>query len=505
MAVPTLELSPDSPFDSSADALVVMVRSGRDGVSLASEHPSLSALGPALGLIGVRGSADQLTRLPSPADGVPPLALIGLGGETTDPDAVRAAVGSALRQLSGLEHVAIALPDGAGPDHAAAALEGAAVGAYAFTGYRTGERPMPAERVTVHGDGHDRSVEMATALATAVHTVRDLVATPALDLYPESFAARVGELAEGLPVEVEVLDEDALREGGYGGIAGVGGGSSRAPRLVVVRYRPEGAGRHLSLVGKGITFDTGGLSLKPAPAMVGMKYDMTGAATVLAVVLAAARLGLPLRVTARLCLAENMPSGSAIRPNDVLRMRNGTTVEVLNTDAEGRLVLADGLADASDEHPDALIDVATLTGAARLAMGERITPVMGDPSLAADIVAAGQRSGEGFWAMPLPAELRATLESDVADLANAKPGSPNGGMMVAGLFLQHFVGRTGEGPDAPRIPWAHLDIAGVANNSGRPWGSTPKGPTGATTRTLIRLAEAMSVGTASAPDPSEAE
>jgi leucyl aminopeptidase len=223
--------------------------------------------------------------------------------------------------------------------------------------------------------------------------------------------------------------------------------------------------------------------------MVGMKYDMTGAATVLAVTLAAARLGLPIRVTARLCLAENLPSGSAIRPNDVLTMRGGTTVEVLNTDAEGRLVLADGIVDASEEQPDALVDVATLTGAARVAMGERTVPVMGDRDLGRRIVEAGESEGEIFWPMPLPAELRAVLESDVADLANAKPGSPAGGMLVAAHFLQHFVGTTGEGSERRRLPWAHLDIAGAANNNGRGWGVTPKGPTGVAVRTLLALAE----------------
>jgi leucyl aminopeptidase len=187
-----------------------------------------------------------------------------------------------------------------------------------------------------------------------------------------------------------------------------------------------------------------------------------------------------------------MPSGSAMRPNDVLHIRGGTTVEVLNTDAEGRLVLADGIAAASEEHPDAIIDVATLTGTARTALGERYIPVMGDEALGAQLVTAGATVGETLWPMPLPPELRHALDSDIADLVNQRPGNTVGGMLVAGLFLKQFVGTTGEGADAAPIPWAHLDIAGVANNSGSPYGMLGKGPTGATVRTLIALSEVFS-------------
>jgi leucyl aminopeptidase len=226
--------------------------------------------------------------------------------------------------------------------------------------------------------------------------------------------------------------------------------------------------------------------------MVGMKYDMTGAATVLAVTLAAARLALPVRITAWMCIAENLPSGTAARPNDVLRIRGGKTVEVLNTDAEGRLVLADGLVAASEEHPDAIVDVATLTGGARVSMGDRYVPVMGDDGLIARTIAAGAAVGEPIWHMPLPPELRSALDSDVADIANARPGNPNGGMLVAAHFLKYFVGTVDDEKDAAQIPWAHLDIAGAANNAGGPHGEIGKGPTGATVRTLIALAEDFS-------------
>jgi leucyl aminopeptidase len=498
MAVPSLSITRSAPATADAEVLVLGVIKGADGPSLASDDPAFASVATALEQIGATGAADQLRRLPAP-DGGAPIALIGLGSAPLTPDGLRLAAGAAARQLTGIERLAIALPITTSAD-AAAVLEGAGIGAYAYTGYRVGSlgtTKTPADEIVVHlPDDVDADVialvARATAVVTAVHTVRDLVNTPPSDLYPETLAAAAVDLAQGLPVEVEVLDEAQLEAGGYGGILGVGSGSPRGPRMVTLRYAPEGATKHLSLVGKGITFDSGGLSLKPAASMVGMKYDMTGAVTVLAVTLAAARLGVPLTITTRLCIAENMPSGTSMRPNDVLRIRGGTTVEVLNTDAEGRLVLADGIAAASEEQPDAIIDVATLTGAARTAMGERIIPVMGDEDLSARLIEAGASAGETLWAMPLPAELRTQLDSDVADIANGRPGQPVGGMLVAGLFLQHFVGRRGEGPDAAAIPWAHLDIAGAANNAGSAYGMNGKGPTGASVRTLLALTEVFS-------------
>jgi leucyl aminopeptidase len=425
-----------------------------------------------------------------------PIALIGLGKEVTA-DTLRAAAGAAARQLPGIERLALALPVTSAAE-AQAVLEGAGIGAYAYTEYRVAtleSTKTPASVITAHVStefADDATAARATANVVAVHQVRDLVNMPPSDLFPETLADAAVALADGLPVEVEVLDIAALEKGGFGGILGVGLGSSRGPRLAVVRYAPKGATRHLALVGKGITFDSGGLSLKPAASMVGMKYDMTGAATVLAVTLAAARLNLPVRITAWMCIAENLPSGTAARPNDVLRIRGGKTVEVLNTDAEGRLVLADGIVAASEEHPDAIVDVATLTGGARVSMGERYVPVMGDDGLIARTIAIGAAVGEPIWHMPLPPELRSVLDSDVADIANARPGNPNGGMLVAAHFLKYFVGTVGDDKDAAQIPWAHLDIAGAANNAGSAHGELGKGPTGATVRTLIALAEDFS-------------
>jgi leucyl aminopeptidase len=496
MVAPTLVLSSVSPAALDADVLVLGVQKTESGPRLLTDDPAFATIAAALSQIGATGSADELKRLPAAEGSRVPLALVGLGKDVTR-DTLRAAAGAAARQLTGIAHLAVALPVASDAD-VQAVLEGAGIGAYAYTEYRSATKAStktPATEVTVHspaGLGDDATVARAAASVIAIHTVRDLVNMPPSDLYPATLAAAAISLAHGLPVEVEVLDEAALEAGGFGGILGVGQGSSRGPRLVVVRYVPAEGRHHLALVGKGITFDSGGLSLKPATSMVGMKYDMTGAATVLAATLAAARLGLPVAVTAWLCIAENMPSGTAARPNDVLTIRGGKTVEVLNTDAEGRLVLADGLVAASEEHPDAIVDVATLTGGARVSMGERYIPIMGEGDLVARTIAAAATAGEPFWHMPLPPELRSVLDSDVADIANARPGSPNGGMLVAAHFLKYFVGTVSEEKDATQIPWAHLDIAGAASNGGAPHGEVGKGPTGATVRTLIALAEDFS-------------
>ena len=497
MAVPVLSLTSTDPISSDADVLVLGVRKTPDGPQLAVDGDAFPSVADALAGIAATGAVDELRRLPATDGSTTPIALIGLGAGPITTDVLRSAAGSAARQLTGIDRLAVALPV-ADAAEAVAVLEGAAIGAYSYTGYRVatiGTTKTPADEIVVHVPealATDAGAERASIVASAVHTVRDLVNTPPSDLYPETLAAAAVDLAQGLPIDVEVLDEAELAAGGYGGILAVGSGSVRPPRLVVLRYAPAGAAKHLALVGKGITFDSGGLSLKPPAGMVGMKYDMAGAVTALATVVAAARLGLAVRITAWLCLAENMPSGAAVRPNDVLRMRGGSTVEVLNTDAEGRLVLADGLVAASEEEPDALVDIATLTGAARVAMGERYCPVMGDDDLVARVVAAGASVGEVFWPMPLPPELRSVIDSDVADIANAKPGHTAGGMLIAGHFLRTFVGTVGEGDEKRSIPWAHLDIAGVANNSGGPHGALGKGPTGTTVRSLIALAEDFS-------------
>ncbi|WP_157156238.1 leucyl aminopeptidase [Diaminobutyricimonas sp. LJ205] len=487
--LPSLSLTDSVP--STVDVLVLGVKKGPDGPELASEDGQYAALAGSLAGIGSTGASDELLRVPASTVDGPSLALIGLGSNP-DARALRAAAGSATRQLRGIRSVAFQLPASSDADVIAIA-EGALIGAYRYTTYRSASlesTKTPADEVTVVAAVTDADAVKTRALATAtaISQVRDLVNAPPSHLYPATFADTALELAAGLPVEVTVLTEPELADGGYGGILGVGQGSTRGPRMVKVTYQPEGAAKHLALVGKGITFDSGGLSLKPAASMVGMKEDMTGAATALAVVLAAARIGLNVRLTAWLCLAENLPSGSAIRPNDVLTMRGGTTVEVLNTDAEGRLVLADGLVAASEEQPDAIIDVATLTGAALVALGDRVVGAMGDADLVRELVDVADAQGEEFWHMPLPGHLREILNSDVADIVNSKPGNRNAGMLVGGVFLKEFIGTR---PDGTPIPWAHLDIAGPASTSS-PRGFLGKGPSGVTVLTLVALADRYS-------------
>lgn len=495
MTVPELSLSPAPALTIEGDVLVLGVRKTDDGPQLVSDSPDLQPLQLSLEAIGVTGAQDEVRRLPGTVGSTESLALVGLGSGEVTVDDLRYAAGSAARQLRGVTSLVFALPASTEAE-VLAVLEGAALGAYAYTDYRVDSlesTKLPATSIVVASDLDDTElVTRATISATAVHTVRDLVNMPPSHLYPETFAEQAVALAAGTGATVEVLDEEALAAGGFGGILGVGQGSSRGPRLVKVVWNPAGASQHLALVGKGITFDSGGLSLKPPASMIGMKYDMTGAATVLAVALAVARLELPVRLTAWLCLAENLPSGTALRPNDVITIRGGKTVEVLNTDAEGRLVLADGLVAASEEKPDAIIDVATLTGAALIALGNRYVGTMGDTELVRRVVDVATGVGETLWPMPIPSDLRPMLASDVADIANIKPGNTAAGMLIAAAFLRDFIGSTGEGDDARTIPWAHLDIAGPANNGAAGWGFTGKGPTGVTVRALIALAEDFS-------------
>ena len=489
MVRPTLSTTTSSPDTVTADVLVVGVRPGTDGGPATLAPSAAGAVGALADLdlasIGATGAKDQLVRLPGTGVAATGIALVGLGS-ATGPAAVRSAAGSAVRQLPTVASIALALPTDSA-ELVDAALEGAALGAYSFTRHKgtgtTGPTRGDQSVLVISSAAEDDAAVRPAIVGDATALVRDLVNTAAGDLGPADVADVAVAQAEGLPLTVEVLDETALAEQGFGGILGVGRGSERPPRLVVVRYEPEGASKHLALVGKGITFDSGGLSLKPAGSMLGMKTDMTGAATVLAATVAAARLGLDVRVTAWLCLAENMPSGSATRPGDVLPLKNGKTVEVTNTDAEGRLVLGDGMAAASLEQPDAIVDVATLTGAQVVALGDRTTGLMGSDDLVAQVRAVAASVAEPIWPMPLPEELDARLASEIADMVNATVGNPAGGMLLAGKFLERFVG---EG-----IPWAHLDIAGPSENKGGGYGWLGKGATGVMVRTLIALAEEL--------------
>lgn len=470
-----------------ADALVLPVVATDDGASLLGPDlpaSTRSALQTALTALNVRGEADEVVRIPS-TEGIAARTVVftGLGTveDTPSAESIRRAAGAALRALSSAGDVALALPtDNA--QQIEAVVEGALLGSYRFDRYRKPE-PSPVTRLWVHAQSaRSKTAKSAVArgvvVAEAVNAARDLVNTSPLQLYPQSFAEEAVAAAKGTKVKVQVLDERKLADGGYGGLIGVGQGSSRPPRLVQLSYRPARARGHVALVGKGITFDSGGLSLKPAKGMEAMKSDMAGAAAVLQTVLAAAALDLPVRVTGWLALAENLPSGTAQRPSDVITIRGGKTVEVLNTDAEGRLVLADALVAAGEENPDLVVDIATLTGAQVVALGTRVSAVMGTGEGPDQVVAAAERAGEDFWPMPLPAELAEGLRSDIADLKNI--GSRWGGMLSAGLFLKEFI---------EDRPWAHLDIAGPAFNEEKPHGYTPVGGTGVAVRTLLTLLE----------------
>jgi len=432
--------------------------------------------------LGVTGKADEVRRVPATGLKAKVLVLVGLGAGAVTAETLRRAAGAATRELAGVGSVALALP-AADAEQAVAVAEGALLGAYVYGRYRTGDQPAPVASIeVVAARSKDAAAGLARAqvLAAAVHATRDLVNAAPNHLYPEAFAEAAKAAARGVKgVRVTVLDEKQLATQGFGGLIGVGQGSTRPPRLVKVAYTPSRPKAKIALVGKGITFDSGGISIKPSSAMETMKSDMAGAATVLHTVLAAARLGVPVAVTAWCCLAENMPSGTAQRPSDVITIRGGKTVEVLNTDAEGRLVLADGLVAAIEERPDVVIDVATLTGAQIVALGDRVAGVMGSPDVRGEVVAAAGAAGEQAWAMPLPDELKAGLSSKVADLANVATDRA-GGMLTAGIFLEEFTGTT---------PWAHVDIAGPSFNERAEHGYTPKGGTGYGVRTLLTFVE----------------
>jgi leucyl aminopeptidase len=486
----TLTASDDSPATAQADVLVIAVAKGADGpVPLPGSEAIDSALGGRLSAVlsdlGASGDEGEVTRFASlGAVTAPVIAAVGLGevnGSGPSDEVVRRATGSAIRALAGRRSVAFALPAGA---DVRAAAEGAALAAFSVKQPPPGKAPV--ESIVMLGGLADRSpLSRAEILADAVALARELGNLPANLLPPAGLADRAVAEAGTCGVETTVLDEEQLAAQGFGGIIGVGQGSVNPPRLVRLSWNPEGATRTAAFVGKGITFDSGGLSLKPSTGMEYMKVDMAGAAAVLGAVLAAARLELPINVTGWLTIAENMPSARASRPTDVLTMYGGKRVEVLNTDAEGRLVLGDALARASEEHPDILIDVATLTGGQVIALGQRTTGLMGnDDTLLAELQAAGTAAGEPMWPMPMPPEIRKGLDSQVADLSNVAPGgNRDGHMLVGGIFLKEFVG---EG-----IAWAHLDIAGPAWNGGEPYGFTPRGATGVMVRTLVGLLERM--------------
>ena len=440
--------------------------------------------------LGATGAADEVIKLPGEITKL--IVLTGLGSGEVTHETLRRAAGAAARSLLGHKSASFALPHRTIEEFAAIA-EGALLGSYAFDEFRgstKSDRKPPLSEVEIHSKFANEKraseyLKRAKVIAKYTHLVRDLVNTPPSHLNPASFVAKCQPLARKLGLKVDVLNEEQLRKAGYGGIIGVGQGSANPPRLLHISYRPRGAKKRFAYIGKGITFDTGGLALKPAQGMEAMKSDMSGAAAVSAAILAIAELKLPIEIDAWAPLAENMVSDTATRPSDIITIYGGKTVEVLNPDAEGRLILADALVRAAEVGKkkgklDGIVDVATLTGAQVVALGTRTSAVMtNNEKFREEFLATVERTGENFWPMPLPEELRASLDSPVADIANI--GERMGGMLVAGLFLKDFV--------APDLPWLHLDIAGPAYNEAKPHGYTTVGGTGVALRTLLAFAE----------------
>ena len=482
----------------SAVLIVPVVGQDEDATATVVATPFLDAeavgeVDVALKALGAKGGTDQLTRVVAPSLPVASVLAVGLGKDRDEwpADVIRRAAGVAARSLNGTETVITTLSD----LDLSAAIEGLILGAYRFTDFRsskTAPKDAGLREITVLASqkggvtkATKQAAERAAAIATAVATARDLVNTPPSHLYPAEFAKRAKALGEAAGLEVEVLDDKALAKEGYGGVIGVGKGSSRPPRLVRLAHRGAKSkkAKTVALVGKGITFDTGGISIKPAANMHHMTSDMGGAAAVIATVVLAAKQQLPIDVIATVPMAENMPSSTAQRPGDVLTQYGGITVEVLNTDAEGRLILADAIVRACQDEPDYLIETSTLTGAQTVALGARTPGVMGSDEFRDRVAEISQAEGENGWPMPLPEELKDDLKSTVADLANVS-GSRYAGMLVAGTYLREFV--------ADGVQWAHIDIAGPAYNTGGPWGYTGKGGTGVPTRTMFAVLEDIS-------------
>jgi leucyl aminopeptidase len=499
--VTTFTLRKGSPAKSRSDAVVVGVCTSSGGpVPAPGAEAVASAYGKKfaalLSTVGFEGKAGQVAKVPS-GDTLksPLLVLVGLGpADELTANGVRRGAGVAGRALARAEDVVLALPARDATEVRAVA-EGWLLGGYTFTAFKSAPAPTPDAQVTLLTDAArskdaQAALETAQVVAAAVARTRDWVNTPPGDLTPPLFADAAAAAAKqvGRAVKVQVLDERELRDGGFGGIVAVGQGSDNPPRLVRLTYKPRGAKTHLALVGKGITFDSGGLWLKPGASMATMKSDMGGAAAVIAATLAIAELGLPIAVTAYAPMAENMVSGTAQRPGDVVTMYGGKTVEVLNTDAEGRLVLGDALVLASEQQPDLVVDVATLTGACEQALGDRVAGVMAnDDDLAQRTIAAGDRAGEALWQLPISEEMPVKVRtySKVADLMQHNVDR-FGGALYAAAFLQEFVG--------DGLPWAHLDIAGPSFNTGGPYGHVPTGGTGAATATLVELATELAQG-----------
>ncbi|MBZ8178183.1 leucyl aminopeptidase [Corynebacterium poyangense] len=477
--LPDIELVKKLPKN--ADALLVPIFSENEGVEFpvcpAIDKKTTKELLSQFKAVGAKAKAGEITRIP----GVElPIIAVGLGAaDEVDDEKIRRTVGTAARSLKDLEHVVVAF----GALSTRALVEGLLLGSYSYPGFRgakADDQPTRVSSYSVIADPKTAKEEFVAAHITAesVCLARDLVNTPSSHLYPETYAAFLQSEAKKCGVDVDVLDEKALEKKGFGGILAVGQGSARPPRLVHLRWSPRHAKKKVAMVGKGITFDTGGISIKPSLHMENMISDMGGSAAVVATVFGAARLNLNVEINAFVALAENMPDGNAIRPGDVITHYGGITSEILNTDAEGRLVLADALARASEDHPDYLIETATLTGAQIVALGVRTSGVMGSDEFRDRLAETGRKVGEPAWAMPLLEEHEKTIKTPAADIRNVD-NTRHGGMLYAGTYLSKFIG--------DGIEWAHVDIAGPSFNEGRPDGYLPVRATGVPVRTFLAV------------------
>ena len=504
--MPRFEYKTVSPAEQAADLLILPFYQGPEtgpgvretGKAIQADLVAMLRDNGAKGRLGETFGVPTFGRLKAGT-----VLLVGLGPkDEVDADRVRRAAGKIATRVNRYRRVATTLPAAAGgsrEDAVQAFVEGLVLGGYRFERYKgnskddDGDEPPRLDRVTILGSDRgdaraaSEAIKRGEILAEAAAWARDLVNTPALDATPDFLAKEARKMAGKHGLKVKVWSEAELKRGGFGGVLGVGQGSENPPRLIELRYE-GGRGAPVGLTGKGVTFDSGGLSIKDSKGMEWMKADMAGAATVLAAMRAIAQLKPKVNVVAAIPSAENLPSGTAIRPGDVITHRGGKTSEVLNTDAEGRLILADALAYLTEQKPRLIVDFATLTGACMVALGEDIWGVMGnDDGLIKDLIDAGQRSGEPGWQLPLWKGYRKQIDSNIADVKNI--GNRWGGAITAALFLQEFVGET---------PWAHVDIAGTAfaESPGDYW---PKGGTGNPVRTLVRFIEAQPNGGGSKP------
>ncbi len=482
--MPTIKSGTTSAIESKADLVVIAATKGtRLGVSAAAVAAALddqtfrthlARAGTADGSGVFDGNQGQVTTMPSFGKiAATAVMVVGLGAaDKVNAETLRRAAGVAARHARGFGSVVLDIGEGIeGAGRAVA--EGFLLGSYAFTRYLSA-KPGASNQVSVTGASKEE-IDQAKIYAEATIWARDLVNEPPSGRGPQVVAEQSKERAVAAGLKVKILDEPALAKEGMDGILTVGRGSTSPPRLLLLTYEPKGAKGFVGLVGKGITFDSGGLSIKSGEGMETMKMDCSGGAAVIAAMTALPALGPKIKVVAAVALAENMPGGDAVKPGDVIRHYGGRTSEVLNTDAEGRLVLADALAWMAEQKPDAMVDIATLTGAMAVALGGRVAGVLSNrPELQNELLASSERTGEPLWAMPLVHDYRKLMSSSVADIKNIS-GTRRGGAITAGLFLRDFVGDTS---------WAHLDIAGPAWED-KPDHYLPAGATGYGTRLLL--------------------